>query len=379
MGYSLMTEEQKDLVTLLHDVQLKHLAPLVKEYEPKGKFPMEFHDVMGELGFHGMSIPEEYGGLGLDLVSQYLLREELGMVEIGAGFTYALSKNPGLVIRAGSEEQKKYVCDFDLNGGITATCISEPNCGSDVPAMKTTARKVGDEYVINGRKTFVTNGTMAGLFTVIAYTDKDQGTRGMSAFLVERDREGVTIGKKEDKMGMRMSETCDVIFDDVRIPKDHLIGEEGKGYAYILATLSRARILNIASVVGLAQSALDYAVEYAKTRTSFGVPIKDHQGVAFMLADMEMQIQAARQYMIYGMKMCDAGLEREAAIVASGAKAYASEMAMKVTTDAVQIFGGYGYSKEYPVEKLMRDAKVFSIFEGTNQIQRLIMGRILTS
>ena len=363
MGYELMTNEQRDLVNLLHEVQMKELMPLISEYEPAGKFPMQFHDKLGELGFHGMSIPEEYGGLGLDLTTQFLLREELGMVDVGAGFTYALSKGAGAtVLRVGTEEQKKLFCDFLLNGGSGATCISEPGAGSDVPAMLTTAKKVGNEYVINGRKTFVTNGTIAGLYVVVAYTDKSKGSKGMSLFLVEREREGVQIGKKEDKMGMRMSETCDVIFDDVRVPASNMLGREGEGYKYILGTLARARILNIASVIGLAQAALNYAVAYAKERCTFGVPIKDHQAVSFMLADMEMQIQAARQYMLYGIRLIEDG----------------KDASMEVTTDAVQIFGGYGYSREYPVEKLMRDAKVFSIFEGTNQIQRMVVGRALT-
>lgn len=376
MAYEMLTAEQRDLIELLHQVQVKELQPLVKEYDRLGKFPMQVHDKLGELGFHGMSIPAEYGGLGLSVETNVLLREELGRIDGGFGLSYALSKGAGAVVfNRGTEEQKHLVAEYMLSGGTIASCITEPNAGSDVLNIRTTAVRDGDDWIINGTKNFITNGTIAGMFMVVAYTDRSKGAKGMSLFLVEKER-GVKIGGKEDKMGLRLSETCDVIFEDIRVPAKNMIGAEGEGYSAILSTLGRARVVNMSTVVGIAQAALDYAIEYSKQRETFGVPICEHQGIQFMLADMEMQVQAARQYLLYGARMLDAG--KNVAIVSSGAKAFATEAAMKVTIDAVQIFGGYGYSREYPVEKLMRDVKVFSIFEGTNQIQRMVMGRGLT-
>lgn len=376
MSYTLMTEEQKELTGLVRDVLEKELAPRLAQCEKEGRFPMEVHDILGDIGLHGLLIPEEYGGLGLDSMTTYLIREEMGKVDAGFGFSYCTGKGTAAnVLKYGTEEQKKFFCDRLLNGGFGATCITEADAGSDVTSIRTTAKRVGDEYIINGTKCFITNAPLADVFQVLAYTDKEKGTRGMSLFLVEKER-GVKIGKKEDKMGIRLSETSDVIFEDVKIPASNLIGKEGEGYKYILSLLATARIMNMAFVVGTAQHALDLAAEYAKTRMTWNKPIKDYQGISFMLADMEIQLQAARQYLLYGIRQMEAG--ENYVMAASGAKVLASEAAMKITTDAVQIFGGYGYSREYPVEKLMRDAKIFSIFEGTNQIQKMIIGKALT-
>ncbi|WP_295635454.1 acyl-CoA dehydrogenase family protein [uncultured Intestinimonas sp.] len=374
--YKLMTDEEREYVELLHDVQMKELQPLVQECDEKGLFPMSVHDKLGELGFHGMDVPEEYGGLGLSSMANYFIREELGYVDAGFGFSYALSKGAqSTVLRVGTEEQKKFICDRILNGSIGCNCITEAGAGSEVTAMRTTAVKDGTDYIINGTKSFISNAPIADIFMVVAYTDKEKGPKGMSLFMVEKER-GVKTGKKENKMGLRSSETGEVIFEDVRVPAKNMIGPEGLGYRNILATLARSRIVNTAIAVGIAQRALDEAVKYSNERVTFGKLIKKHQGVQFMLADMEIQVQAARQYLLYGVRMMDAG--QDIAMASSGGKVFASEAAMKVTTDAVQVLGGYGYSKEYPVEKLMRDAKIFSIFEGTNQINRMVLGGALT-
>lgn len=374
--YKLMTEEENEYVSLLHDVQMKELLPLVRECDETGTFPMAVHDKLGELGFHGMDIPEEYGGLGLSPMANYFIREELGYVDAGFGFSYALSKGAqSTVLRVGTEEQKRYICDRILNGGIGCNCITEAGAGSEVTAMRTTAVKDGTDYILNGTKCFISNAPIADTFMVVAYTDKEQGAKGMSLFLVEKER-GVKIGTKENKMGLRASETGEVILEDVRVPAKNIIGPEGLGYRNILNTLAKSRIVNTAIAVGIAQRALDEAVKYSNERVTFGKPIKKHQGVQFMLADMEMQVQAARQYLLYGVRMMEAG--QDIAMASSGGKVFASEAAMKVTIDAVQVLGGYGYSKEYPVEKLMRDAKIFSIFEGTNQINRMVLGGALT-
>ena len=374
--YSMMTAEQKDLVDLVRNVLTKELLPIQKEYELIGKFPMSVHDKLGELGFHGMDIPEEYGGLGLDPMTGYLIREEMGKIDAGFGFNYCIGKGTAATaLKYGTEEQKKMFCDRLLNGGIGATCLTEPDAGSDVTAIRTTARKVGDEYILNGSKCFITNGPLANTFQVLAYTNKEAGSKGMSLFIVEKER-GVQVGAKEDKMGFRMSETSDIVFEDVKVPAINLIGQEGQGYRLALGQVGKARLMTSAYAIGLAQSALDEAVNYAKIRISFGKPISKYQGVSFILADMAIQIEAARQLVIYGVRQMEAGMDYS--FTASCAKTMAADVAMKVTTDAVQVFGGYGYSREYPLEQKMRDAKLFAIFEGTNQIQRMIIGQTLT-
>lgn len=379
MSYALMTNEQRDLVEMLHDFQMKELAPRVPELDRSGEFPMDIHDKLGELGFHGMDLPAEYGGCGFDEVTNYLIREEFGMVDAGFGFSYTLSKSgSSTVLRYGTEEQKKYICDRVLDGAIVCNCITEANAGSEVTAMRTTATRVGDEWILNGTKCFISNGPIADVYMVIAYTDKDKGAKGMSLFMVPKEL-GVEVGKHEDKMGLRASVTGEVIFNEVKLPKTALVGKEGEGYRNVLANLTRNRILNTSIVVGTAQHALNEAVKYANERVTFGVPIKQHQGIQFMLADMEQLIQASRNYLIYGANLLQQGADKNIiSQVAAGAKVFASEAAMKVTTDAVQVLGGYGYSREYPVEKLMRDAKIFSIFEGTNQINRMVQGRAIT-
>lgn len=370
------TEEQLGLQKLVREFTQKRVVPMAKELDEKGEFPHELYDEVAEMGLHAMNAPEEFDGPGLDLVTCALLTEELAKGDVG--FTVTVNTNTlasGPVLLAGTKAQQKLFYDIVGQGKVAAFCLTEPNAGSDAAAVATTARREGDEYVINGTKCFITCGGVAGLYTVIASVDRSKGLKGLSAFLVERDRPGVSVGKEEDKMGIRSSNTTDVIFQDVRIPVDHLIGKEGEGFKLAMQTLDKSRPLVGALGVGLAQQALDIAVKYAKERVQFGKPIAANQAIQFMLADMAIQIEAARNMVLRACSLYDQGkpFTKESAI----AKTLASDIAMKVTVDAVQILGGYGYSKEYPVEKLMRDAKILQIFEGTNQVQRIVIANQL--
>lgn len=369
-------DEQVGLQKLVREFTQKRVIPMAKELDEKGEFPYELYQEVADMGLHAMNAPEEFDGPGLDLVTCALLTEELAKGDVG--FTVTVNTNTlasGPVLLAGTKEQQKLFYDIVGQGKVAAFCLTEPNAGSDAAAVATTAKREGDEYVINGTKCFITCGGVAGLYTVIASVDRSKGLKGLSAFLVERDRPGVSVGKEEDKMGIRSSNTTDVIFQDVRIPADHLIGKEGEGFKLAMQTLDKSRPLVGALGVGLAQQALDIAVKYAKERVQFGKPIAANQAIQFMLADMAIQIEAARNLIYRACSLYDQGkpFTKESAI----AKTFASDMAMKVAVDAVQILGGYGYSKEYPVEKLMRDAKILQIFEGTNQVQRIVIANQL--
>ena len=275
----------------------------------------------------------------------------------------------------GNEEQKRRICDIIVPGGFGSFCLTEPGNGSDSVAMRTTYRRDGDSYVLNGSKCFVTNGQEASVYIVFATKDRALGAKGISAFIVERGTPGLTVGKHEDKMGLRLSNTTDVALYEVRVPAVCLLGEEGKGMHIALAGLDAGRLNNAAIATGICRAALDAAVDYAKQRTSFGVPIIRHQAIQMMLADMAIQTEAAKLLVYNGMQVLDAG--KKASKEASMAKAFCGDAAVQVATNAVQVFGGYGYSKEYPVEKMMRDSKIFQIFEGTNQIQRIVIAREL--
>ena len=368
----LLTEEQLELQGMVKEFGEKEIAPISLEYDHKGEIPLDVYKKAFEMGLHAIDIPVEFGGSGLDTVTGSIIHEELAKYDAGFGTAVGavgLAFKPLLV--AGTKDQIKKVADIVVPGSFAAFCLTEPQAGSDAASVKTTAVKVGDEYVINGRKCFITNGGVADVYTVIAQTDKSKGIKGLSAFIVERNRQGVSVGKEEDKMGIRLSNTTDVLFEDVRIPADNLLGKEGDGFKIAMKTLDLSRPIVGAGAVGICQSAIDHCVKYAKERLTFGKPIAALQGIQFMLADMEIQTQTARQYIRNTAALIDAGKphSKEAAI----AKCYAGDVAMKVTTDAVQILAGYGYMREYPVEKLMRDAKIFQIFEGTNQIQRLVI------
>ena len=378
MGYQL-NEEGKELVRLARSFAEKELAPVVAECDRKGELPMDVYAKAFEIGFHIMEIPKEYGGLGLDYQTIYAVNEEIARVD--AGFATGLGASSLAlkpVLIAGNSEQKQLFADYitgDKGNGFAAFALTEPNAGSDAAAGKTTAVKDGDEYVINGTKCFITNGGLASIYVVFALTDKSKGVKGISAFIVERDRPGVSVGKEEDKMGIRLSNTTDVIFDEVRIPADHLLGQEGKGFIYAMQTLDLARPAIGAISVGIMQRAIDEAAAYAKTRVTFGKPIIAHQAIAFKLADMEIKKETSRAAVIDAINTYQNGgnFSKAAAI----AKTYGSDCAVQVALDAIQILGGYGYSREYPVEKLLRDAKIMQIFEGTNEIQRDVISGAL--
>lgn len=375
MGY-ILTDEQKDMVKVAKDFAEKEVKPIAAAYDREGKLPMEAYEKAVEIGFNALEIPSEYGGAGESYYTVAAMYEEFAKVD--AGFATGIAAS-GLalkpVLAQGTDEQKAYFASYltgDKGNGFAAFCLTEAEAGSDAANGKTTAVKDGDEYVINGSKCFITNASLAQIYVVFAMTDKTQGTKGISAFIVERDRKGVSVSGEEDKMGIRLSDTATVNFDDVRIPADHLLGREGKGFVYAMQTLDLARPMVAAMAVGVAQRALEEATAYAKERKTFGKPIIAHQAIQFKLADMDIKTECARAAIINFLNTYYAGLpySREAAI----AKCYAGDIAVEVALDAIQILGGYGYSREYPVEKLLRDAKIMQIYEGTNEIQRMVIG-----
>lgn len=377
--YGFMTEDQKSLVDLVDSILTEKLDPKIPELEAKGEFSWDVYNELGKAGFWAMDVPEEYGGLGLDCVSVCLIREALGYHDAGFACSFSASTfgiKPVLLF--GSEEQKQYYGKKLADGVISAQLLTEPQSGSDVGNMLTTAVKVGNEYVINGRKAFVTNGGLAGIYTVAAVTKSADPANGIkrpeiSLFIVDRDTPGVSVGKEENKMGIRLSNTTDVVFDNVHVPAANLIGEEGKGLIYVGTLLARTRPTGMAPALGLGQRAIDLAVEYARTRETKGAPIGRLQAIQFKLADMQINIQTARAQLIYNAQLIDQGIYDSE--IGSITKAYVSEAVISIADSALQIYGGYGYSREYPVEKLYRDARIFSIFEGTNEIQRQIIGR----
>ncbi len=376
MGYDLMTDEQEKIIGELREFQEAKLRPRIREIDENYLFPMDLHDELGKMGFHGMGVPKEYGGMGMDIITNCLVRMELGRVEAGFGYAYVHGKGAGgTIYNFGTEEQKKMISDFTLHGGIASSCLTEENAGSDLAGLCGEARKVGNEWVINAEKKYVLNGPYSQIYFVLAYTDKSKRGHGMSYFMVEADREGVTRGATYKGMGFHGCPTCDVSFKDVVVPADHLVGEENAGYGMLLSGLNRGRIVNMSPIIGIGQAAIDYAAEYAGKREQFGKTINKFQGVQFMLADMEMQVQASRQYMLYGAKLLASGKGKEAAVVCSGAKAFATEAVLKACSNAIQICGAVGYSNDANIEKLYRDARIFPIWEGTNQIQRMLIAK----
>jgi alkylation response protein AidB-like acyl-CoA dehydrogenase len=368
-----MTEDQKAITEGLREILEKELVPVLDEYEEKGEFPMEVFKKLHEAGYHGITLPEEYGGWGLDYVTKCMIYEEIAKIDAGFAFSFCYA-TPHMQA-PGNPEQQQYIADKILDGSIAAFCLTEPDAGSDAGAMRTTAVRDGDEYVLNGTKAFITNGTIADLFLVVAITDPELGAnKGSSLFLVEKEH-GVKCGKHEDKMGFRLSDTSQVIFEDVRIPASNLLGEEGKGFKYVLKELEQVRCFSMAFAVGVAQSAIDRTVKFARDRKTFGKAIIDHQGLAFKIAEMEILTQASRSAILYVAGLVDQGVR--IGPLSSSIKAFVSDASVKVTDAAIQCFGGYGYMKEYKVEKLMRDAKLFPIYEGTNEIQKVVLSRYL--
>ena len=369
-----LTDEQKDLREMAHNFAEKEIRPVAWDYDRDATWPQEIVDKAWEVGLMNVEIPEEYGGPGLDHLAGCLIEEEMGWGCSGIGTSLmanGLASAP--VIIGGSEEvKKKYLGMLSEEPKLASFALTEPDAGSDVGGMKTRAVKNGDKYVLNGSKCFITNGSHADWYTVYAKTDPDAGHRGISAFVVERDW-GVTVDKKEDKLGQRASDTALISFNDVEVPAGNLLGEENKGFKLAMQTLDRTRPGVAGLAVGISRAAFEFASEYAKERVQFGVPIAMHQAVAFMIADMATKIEAARLLVWESATLMDQG--KRNTLVASHAKRFAADSAMEIATDAVQVYGGYGFIKEYPVEKLMRDAKIMQLYEGTSQIQRLVIAR----
>ncbi|MFA6170034.1 MAG: acyl-CoA dehydrogenase family protein [Candidatus Margulisiibacteriota bacterium] len=374
----LLTEEQKMIRDLARKVATEKALPKRAEWDETGEFPWEALKAFSEADLCGLYIDEAYGGMGASVFNFCLATEEISRVCGGVGVTFAasaLGSTPILLF--GSEEQKKkYMPPIAAGKKLAAFGLTEANAGSDAAGLETTAVKEGDYYVLNGTKQWITNGGEADTYSVIAITDKTKGPRGASAFIVEKGTPGFTFGKKENKMGIRCSATRELVFQDCKIHKSQLLGKEGMGFIVAMRTLDMTRPGIGAQAVGIAQGALDESIKYAKQRIQFGKPIIALQAIQHMLADMATQIEAARALVYAVARMIDAG-HKDFTLSASEAKLFASDVAMKVTIDAIQVFGGYGYMKEYPVEKMARDAKITQIYEGTNQIQRNQIGLAL--
>lgn len=374
-----LTEEHEMIRKMVRDFAQNEVAPTAAERDEEERFDREIFDKMAELGLTGIPWPEEYGGIGSDYLAYCIAIEELSRVCASTGVT--LSAHTSLagwpIYKFGTEEQKqKYLRPMAQGEKIGAYGLTEPSSGSDAGGMRTTAKLVGDEYVISGSKIFITNGGIADTYVVFALTDPESKQRGTSAFIIEKDFPGFSVGKKEKKLGIRSSPTTEIIFDECRVPKENLLGKEGEGFKIAMMTLDGGRNGIAAQAVGIAQGALDAAVDYAKERVQFGKPISAQQGIGFKLADMATGVEASRLLTYQAAWLESVGLPygKESAM----SKLFAGDTAMKVTTEAVQVFGGYGYTKDYPVERYMRDAKITQIYEGTQEIQKLVISRMVT-
>lgn len=370
----ILTAEQEEIRKMVREFSAKEVAPTAAERDEKELFSREIFDKMGQLGILGLPYPEEYGGAGSDFLSYAIAVEELSRVcgSTGIGLSVHVSLCSWPIYKYGTEEQKqKFLRPLAEGTKLGAFGLTEPNAGTDAAAGSTIAVRDGDSYILNGTKVFNTNGGEAEIEVIFAATDKSAGLKGISAFIVEKGTPGLRYGKKETKMGIRSSVQREVIMEDCRIPAENLLGKEGEGFKIAMTTLDGGRIGVAAQALGIAQGALDEAIKYSKQRVQFGKPIATFQGVNFILADMATKVEAAR-YLVYRAafnKSNHLPYAKEAAM----AKMFASDAAMEVTTNAVQVFGGYGYSREYPVERMMRDAKITQIYEGTNQAQRMVI------
>jgi len=371
-----LTEEQLAVQEAAREFAQKELKPGVIERDSKQAYPTEQIKKMGELGFLGMMVSPEYGGGGMDTMSYVLAMEEISKVDNSC--SVIMSVNNSLVCWGietfGTETQKaKYLPKLASGEWIGAFCLSEPEAGSDATSQRTTAEDKGDHYLLNGTKNWITNGGTSSVHLVMAQTDPEKGHRGINCLIVEADQDGVTIGAKEDKLGIRSSDTHTIMYTDVKVPKENRLGEDGFGFKFAMKTLSGGRIGIAAQALGIAGGAYELALDYSKQREAFGKPISKHQAVAFKLADMATEIEAAKLMVYRSAWLKDNGMDYDAA--SSMAKLYASDVAMRHTVEAVQVHGGYGFVKEYHVERLMRDAKITQIYEGTSEIQRLVISR----
>lgn len=368
-----LSDEQKALVELARQFGEKEMAPVVAHYDETMEYPWPIIKKAHELGLMNTHIPQEYGGLGLSTLDGCLIAEEL--TSYCSGMYTALEANglaeAPLIVAANDEQKKEFLAPMTEAPLMAAYCVTEPSAGSDVQGVKTTAKKVGNDYVINGSKMWITNASVATWYFVLAYTDASKGVSGMTGFIVPAKTPGIEVGKKEINLGQRCSDTRGISFTDVKIPEKYRLGAEGQGFKIAMAAFDHTRPPVAAGAVGVARAAMQHAIRYSTERKTFGVPIAKHQAVSFMIADMAMNIEAARGLVWRSAFEIDSG--RRNTKYAAMAKAFAADMCNKVCTDAVQVFGGYGYSCEYPVEKLYRDSKIFQIYEGTSQIQRLII------
>ncbi|WP_131559330.1 acyl-CoA dehydrogenase [Streptomyces sp. KM273126] len=372
------SEEHDMLRDAIRALAEAKIAPYAAAVDEEARFPQEALDALVANDLHAVHVPEEYGGAGADALATVIVIEEVARVCVSSSLIPAVNKLGSLpVILSGSEElKKKYLASLAKGDGMFSYCLSEPDAGSDAAGMKTKAVRDGDHYVLNGVKRWITNAGVSDYYTVMAVTDPTKRSKGISAFVVEKSDEGVSFGAPEKKLGIKGSPTREVYLDNVRIPADRMIGEEGTGFATAMRTLDHTRITIAAQALGVAQGALDYAKGYVRERKQFGKPVADFQGIQFMLADMAMKIEAARQLTYAAACKSERG-DSDLTFQGAAAKCFASDVAMEVTTDAVQLLGGYGYTRDYPVERMMRDAKITQIYEGTNQVQRIVMARNL--
>jgi alkylation response protein AidB-like acyl-CoA dehydrogenase len=373
-----LSDEQQEIRKAIRDICDAKIAPYAAAVDEEARFPQEAWDALLTTGFFAPHVPEAYGGAGADALATVIVIEEVARADVSASLIPAVNKLGSLPVQiGGSEELKaKYLGKLAAGEGGFSYCLSEPDAGSDAANQKTRAVRDGDGWVLNGVKRWITNAGQSEYYTVLAMTDPDKRSKGISAFVVEKSDPGVSFGAPEKKLGIKGSPTREVYLDNVRIPGDRIIGEEGKGFEYAMKTLDHTRITIAAQAVGVAQGALDYALGYVQERKQFGKAIAEFQGIEFMLAEMGMKIEAARQLTYAAAGRSERG-DKDLTFFGAAAKCFASDVAMQVTTDAVQLLGGYGFTRDYPVERMMRDAKITQIYEGTNQVQRIVMGRQL--
>ena len=373
-----LPEEHELLRKTVREVAEDKIAPRAAEIDETAEFPWDVHDALVAADLHAVHVPEQYGGVGADAIASAIVIEEIARACCASSLIPAVNKlgTMGLLLSGNEELKTHYLGKLARGEGMFSYCLSEPEAGSDAANMKTRAVRDGDSFVLNGTKRWITNAGESEFYTVMAVTDPDAGPRGISAFVVEKSDEGVSFGAPEKKMGIKGSPTREVYFDNVRIPADRMIGDEGTGFKTALRTLDHTRLTIGAQALGVAQGAVDYCLRYVQERKQFGKPISEFQGVSFMLADMAMKTEAARS-LIYRAAAMSERMEPDLTFMSAAAKCFASDVAMEVTTNGVQLLGGYGYTKDFPLERMMRDAKITQIYEGTNQIQRLVMSRNL--
>ncbi|MBA2285210.1 MAG: acyl-CoA dehydrogenase, partial [Ktedonobacteraceae bacterium] len=378
MAVSHLSTDEQALIEAIHELALERVAPRAAEIDHSAEFPWDMKELLAQQDIYAMAFPAEYGGIGSSELAVVMAVEELSRHCATTGLLLAVQQLGAMPILLGGNEQqkRKYLPPLASGEWLAAFGLTEAGSGSDAAAMRTFAVRKGDTYILNGSKRFITNGGLAQVNSIFAITDPEVGTRGISAFIVEKDFPGFSVGRIEDKMGIKGSQTAELIFTDCEVPAENLLGREGEGFKIAMMTLDRTRVGIGAQAVGIAQGALDLAVAYARQRIQFGKPIGENQGIQFMLADMATKVEASRLLVYNAAEMIDNG-ESHFSKYSAMAKMFASDSAMEVTNDAIQVLGGYGYMKEYPAERMMRDAKITQIYEGTNQIQRLVIARDL--